>query len=97
MLSWTRGSCALPKRFCQVTIRRRSRAPCKGRKLNEQNRLRYLIDSSFDIFSQISIEGGAPVPVGGFPVNGVVMPEPATILLMGLPLITLVGLRRPTA
>lgn len=49
------------------------------------NRKLYRIDSFFDIFSQISIEGGAPIPVGGFPITGVGVPEPPTwtLLLLG--------------
>jgi hypothetical protein len=49
------------------------------------NRNLYRIDSFFDIFSQISIEGGAPIPVGGFPITVVGVPEPPTwtLLLLG--------------
>jgi hypothetical protein len=54
----------------------------------------YRIDSFFDIFSDISIEGGAPIPVGSFPITGVAAPEPATLALLGLPLIAIAGLRR---
>ena len=54
----------------------------------------YLIDSTFDIFSQISIEGSTPLPIGGFPVTGVGVPEPATLALLGLPLAALAVLRR---
>jgi hypothetical protein len=57
----------------------------------------YRIDTSFEIFSQISVAGEPPVPVGGFPVTGVAVPEPATILLMGLPLVTLARMRRRAA
>jgi len=55
---------------------------------------KYLIDSTFDLFSQISIEGTAPLPIGGFPITGVAAPEPATLLLLGLPLVALAMLRR---
>jgi hypothetical protein len=57
----------------------------------------FRIDSFFDIFSQISIEGGAPIPIGGFPITGVAAPEPATLALLGLPLVALAGLRRRRA
>ena len=53
----------------------------------------YLIDSSFTIFSQISIEGGAPIPIGGFPITGVAVAEPPALALLGLPLL-LLGLLR---
>jgi hypothetical protein len=54
----------------------------------------YLIDSSFTIFSQISIEGSPPLPIGGFPITGVAAPEPATSALLALPLLALAVLRR---
>jgi len=54
----------------------------------------YRIDSTFDIFSEISLEGEAPIPIGGFPITGVGAPEPATLVLLGLPLAALAGLRR---
>jgi len=54
----------------------------------------YLIDSAFTIFSQISIEGGAQIPIGSFPITGVAAPEPATLVLLGLPLAVLALLRR---
>jgi hypothetical protein len=54
----------------------------------------YRINTSFDLFSQISIAGEPPIPVGGFPITGVAIPEPGTILLMGLPLVTLARLRK---
>jgi len=54
----------------------------------------FQIDSFFDIFSDISINGGLPIPVGGFPITGVAAPEPTTLLLLGLPLIAIAGLRR---
>ncbi len=54
----------------------------------------YLIDTSFTIFSQISIEGSLPVPIGGFPITGVAAPEPATSALLALPLLALTVLRR---
>ncbi len=53
----------------------------------------YLIDSSFDIFSQISIEGGPPIPVGGFPITGAAVPEPPTGLMLAVPLLVLGFLR----
>jgi len=53
----------------------------------------YQIDSSFDIFSQISIEGGPPIPVGGFPVTGVAVPEPPTGVMLAVPLLVLGFLR----
>ena len=50
----------------------------------------FQIDSSFDLYSQISIEGEAPIPVGGFPVTGVaVVPEPPTGVLLALPMLVL--------
>jgi hypothetical protein len=57
----------------------------------------FRIDSFFDIFSQISIDGSAPIPIGGFPITGVAAPEPATPALLGLPLVALAGLRRRRA
>lgn len=59
----------------------------------QNNRGLYRIDSSFDIFSQISIGGGAPIPVGGFPVTGVGAPEPPTWLMLAAPLLALGFLR----
>ncbi len=59
----------------------------------QDNRGLYRIDSSFDIFSQISIEGGAPIPVGGFPITGVGVPEPPTWLMLAAPLLVLGFLR----
>jgi hypothetical protein len=54
------------------------------------NTLSFQIDSSFDLFSQISIEGGAPIPVGGFPIIGVAaVPEPPTGVLLALPMLVL--------
>ena len=48
------------------------------------------IDSSFDLYSQISIEGDTPIPVGGFPVIGVAaVPEPPTGGLLALPVLVL--------
>jgi hypothetical protein len=50
----------------------------------------FQIDSSFDLFSRISIDGGAPIPVGGFPITGVaVVPEPPTGVLLALPMLVL--------
>jgi hypothetical protein len=48
------------------------------------------IDSSFALYSQISIEGGAPIPIGGFPITGVAaVPEPPTGVLLALPMLVL--------
>jgi hypothetical protein len=60
-------------------------------RLSEQPPL-FRIDSFFDISSEISIAGGSPIPVGGFPITGVATPEPATLALMGLSLAALAGL-----
>jgi hypothetical protein len=48
------------------------------------------IDSSFTLFSLISIEGGPKIPIGGFPTIGVAsVPEPSTGVLLALPMLVL--------
>lgn len=50
----------------------------------------FRIDSSFDLFSRISIEDGTPIPIGGFPIIGVAsVPEPPTGVLLALPVLVL--------
>ncbi len=54
------------------------------------NTTKFQIDSSFALYSQISIEGGTPIPVGGFPIAGVAaVPEPPTGVLLALPMLVL--------
>jgi hypothetical protein len=49
----------------------------------------FRIDSSFDLNSEISIEG-ATIPFGGLPVTGVgAVPEPKTWVLLALPMLVL--------
>lgn len=56
--------------------------------------MQYQITSSFDIYSDISIDGLPAIPVGGFPVGGVAtVPEPATWVLLAAPLLLLGFLR----
>lgn len=61
--------------------------------LSEQPPL-YRIDVVFDNPSEISLDGGVPIPISGLPITDVLLPEPATLLLLGLPLATLAALRR---
>src|SRR5271166_4471287 len=49
----------------------------------------YLIDVVFQNPSEIRLAGGAPIPISGPPITLVLIPEPATLLLLGLPLATL--------
>ena len=53
----------------------------------------YRIDSFFDLFSQISIAGGPPIPIGGFPISGIAAPEPPTWVMLAAPLLLLGFLR----
>jgi hypothetical protein len=59
-----------------------------------QTPLRYRIDVVFDNPSEISLGGGPPIPISGPPITDVLIPEPATTLLFGVPLAALAGLRR---
>jgi hypothetical protein len=55
-----------------------------------QNAALFQIDSSFSLYSQISIDGGTPIPIGGFPISGVgAVPEPSTWVLMSLSMLVL--------
>ncbi|HME86673.1 MAG TPA: hypothetical protein VKG91_19530, partial [Roseiarcus sp.] len=56
----------------------------------DKHATKFQIDSSFALYSQISIEGGTPIPVGGFPIAGVAaVPEPPTGVLLALPMLVL--------
>lgn len=59
-----------------------------------ENPLLYRIDSFFDLFTDISIEGGVPISIGSFPITGIAAPEPTTLALFGIPLLAITGLRR---
>ena len=58
----------------------------------------YHIDSFFDVFTELSLDGGASwIPSTGSARVVLGVPEPASVVLMGLALIGLAGLRRRRA
>jgi hypothetical protein len=54
----------------------------------------YQIDSFFDVFTELSIDGGQTWTPGDQPMQLVLYPEPATVLLLGLGGIALLRKRR---
>lgn len=56
----------------------------------------FLINSFFDIFVELSIDTSPPITTTRGPLRLTLVPEPATLALLGLPLIGLIGLRRRT-
>jgi hypothetical protein len=54
----------------------------------------YNIDSFFDIYTELSVDGGLSWTPGDKAMRMVLYPEPATVLLLGLGGITLLRKRR---
>jgi hypothetical protein len=53
----------------------------------------YHIDSFFDVFTEISINGGPFIPSSGS-TRMVLVPEPSSVMLIGLAVVGLLGRRR---